>query len=110
MPDRFRNHRTTLAERIGPDAVALIPAGDETIRNDDVRHEFRQDSEFFYLTGFHEPEALAVIVPHHPEGEYHLFVRPRDRDLEIWNGYRAGVEGARDRFQVDQAYSTADID
>lgn len=110
MPDRFRNHRTALAARIGSNAVALIPAADETVRNDDVNHEFRQDSEFFYLTGFHEPEALAVIVPDHPEGEYHLFVRPRDRNLEIWNGYRAGVEGAKERFQADQAYTTAEID
>jgi Xaa-Pro aminopeptidase len=110
MPDRFRNHRTALAARIGSNAVALIPAADETVRNDDVNHEFRQDSEFFYLTGFHEPEALAVIVPDHPEGEYHLFVRPRDRNLEIWNGYRTGVEGAKERFQADQAYTTAEID
>lgn len=110
MPDRFRNHRTALAARIGSNAVALIPAADETVRNDDVNHEFRQDSEFFYLTGFHEPEALAVIVPDHPEGEYHLFVRPRDRNLEIWNGYRVGVEGAKERFQADQAYTTAEID
>jgi Xaa-Pro aminopeptidase len=110
MPDRFRHHRQSLAARIGSSAAALVPAADETIRNDDVTHEFRQDSEFFYLTGFHEPEALAVIVPDHPEGDYHLFVRPRDRDLEIWNGYRAGVEGARERFGADQAYSTADID
>ncbi|HJU52221.1 MAG TPA: aminopeptidase P N-terminal domain-containing protein [Acidimicrobiia bacterium] len=110
MTDRFRHHRASLAATIGSNAVALIPAADETIRNDDVNHEFRQDSEFFYLTGFHEPEALAVIVPGHPDGEYHLFVRPRDRDLEIWNGYRVGVEGAKERFQADHAYTVAEID
>lgn len=110
MTDRFRHHRASLAATIGANAVALIPAADETIRNDDVTHEFRQDSEFFYLTGFHEPEALAVIVPGHPDGEYHLFVRPRDRDLEIWNGYRVGVEGAKERFQADYAYTLAEID
>lgn len=110
MPDRFFDHRSALASRIGVGAAALVPAADETVRNDDVNHEFRQDSEFFYLTGFHEPEALAVILPGHPEGDYHLFVRPRDRDQEIWNGYRAGVEGAKERFQADQAYTTAEID
>ena len=70
---------------IGPNGVAIVPAATETIRNDDVTHEFRQDSDFFYLTGFHEPEALAVLVPGHPDGDYHLFVRPRDQgpgDLE----------------------------
>ncbi len=110
MADRFRDHRADLATRIGPDAAALIPAADETTRNDDVTHEFRQDSDFFYLTGFHEPKALAVLIPGHPEGEYHLFVRPRDRDQEIWNGYRAGTEGARERFQADQAYELGEID
>jgi Xaa-Pro aminopeptidase len=110
MPDRFQNHRHALAARVGPNGVAIIPAATETIRNDDVTHEFRQDSDFFYLTGFHEPEAVAVLVPGHPDGDYHLFVRPRDRDQEIWNGYRAGIDGARDRFQADKAYDVGQID
>ena len=110
MPDRFQNHRHALSARIGPNGLAIVPAATETIRNSDVSHEFRQDSDFFYLTGFHEPEAVAVLVPGHPDGEYHLFVRPRDREVEIWNGYRAGVEGARDRFQADVAYEIGQID
>lgn len=110
MPDRFHTHRRELAERIGRNAAALIPAATETIRNDDVSHEFRQDSDFFYLTGFHEPEAVALIVPGHPDGDYHLFVRPRDRDMEIWNGYRAGVDGARDRFQADASHEIGQLD
>src|SRR6185503_18983059 len=104
MPDRFQSHRQELASRIGLNGIAIVPAGTETIRNDDVTHEFRQNSDFFYLTGFHEPEALAVLVPGHPEGDYQLFVRPRDRDQEIWNGYRVGVDGAVERFQADKAY------
>ena len=110
MPDRFQDHRQALASLIGTSGVALVPAASETIRNDDVTHEFRQNSDFFYLTGFQEPEALAVLAPGHPEGDYHLFVRPRDRDREIWNGYRAGVEGAKERFQADQAYELGEID
>jgi Xaa-Pro aminopeptidase len=110
MPDRFREHRQQLAARLGEGAAALVPASAETIRNDDVTYEFRQNSEFFYLTGFHEPEAVAVVIPGHPDGDYHLFVRPRDRDLEIWNGYRAGKEGAKERFQADQAYDLSELD
>jgi Xaa-Pro aminopeptidase len=110
MPDRFHVHRRALASRIGPNGIAIIPAGTETIRNDDVNHEFRQDSDFFYLTGFHEPEAVAVLAPGHPEGDYHLFVRPRDRDQEIWNGYRVGVDGAREQFQPDQAHEIGQVD
>ena len=110
MPDRFRNHRREVSLRIGNSGIAVIPAATETVRNDDVMHEFRQDSDFFYLTGFHEPEAMAVLVPGHPDGDYHLFVRPRDRDQEIWTGYRTGVDGARERFQADQAYDVGQID
>ncbi|CAN5220154.1 Xaa-Pro aminopeptidase [soil metagenome] len=110
MSDRFREHRQKLGLRIGNTAAALIPAGEETIRNDDVTHEFRQNSEFFYLTGFQEPEAVALLVPGHPDGDYHLFVRPRDRDLETWTGYRVGKEGAKERFQADQSYEINDLD
>jgi Xaa-Pro aminopeptidase len=110
MPDRFFEHRSNFGSRIGIDSAALIPAGEETIRNDDVTHEFRQNSEFFYLTGFHEPEAVALIVPGHPEGDYHLFVRPRDHEKETWNGYRVGREGAKERFQADQAYELGELD
>jgi Xaa-Pro aminopeptidase len=110
MPDRFRQHRQELAKSIGSEGAALVPAATESIRNDDVTHEFRQDSNFFYLTGFAEPEAVALIVPGHPDGDYHLFVRPRDREMEIWNGIRAGVEGARERYQADVAYEVAQLD
>jgi Xaa-Pro aminopeptidase len=110
MPDRFQNHRRQVSARIGNAGIAVVPAATETFRNDDVTHEFRQDSDFFYLTGFHEPEAMAVLAPGHPDGDYHLFVRPRDRDQEIWTGGRAGVEGARERFQADQAYEVGQID
>ncbi|MGQ0849620.1 MAG: aminopeptidase P N-terminal domain-containing protein [Actinomycetota bacterium] len=110
MPDRFLHHRNQLAQQIGANGLALIPAAVETTRNDDVHHEFRQNSEFFYLTGFHEPEAVAVLVPGHPDGDYHLFVRPRDREAEIWDGYRVGVEGAKERFQPDQAHEIDQLD
>ena len=110
MPDRFQNHRREVSALIGHAGIALVPAAIETIRNDDVTHEFRQDSDFFFLTGFHEPDALAVLVPGHPDGDYHLFVRPRDRDQEIWTGYRTGIDGARERFQADQAYELGEID
>ncbi|CAN5836993.1 Xaa-Pro aminopeptidase [soil metagenome] len=110
MVDRFLNHRSRLADIVGPDGIAVIPAGIETIRNDDVHHEFRQDSDFFYLTGFTEPDAVAVIAPGHPDGEFTLFVRPRDPELEAWNGYRAGVDGVIERFAADAAHDIAEVD
>ena len=89
----FRERRARFAAAIG-DGIAVIPGAAEQIRNSDVEHEFRQDSDFHYLTGFDEPDAVAVIAPGSNE-PFTLFVRPRDREAEIWNGYRAGVEGAR---------------
>ena len=110
MPDRFRDHRNELARQIGDGAIAVIPAAVEAGRNSDVDHEFRQDSDFHYLTGFHEPDGVAVIVPGHPDGDYHLFVRPLDREMEIWNGYRTGTEAAKERFWADQSYELSELD
>lgn len=110
MSDRYRKHRDRLAEVVGPDGLALVPASIETIRNDDVHHEFRQDSNFVYLTGFEEPDAVAVIAPGHPDGEYILFVRPRDPEMEAWTGYRSGAEGARERYGADAAYDLDRLD
>src|SRR5690606_22293764 len=103
MADRFADHRRRLAESIGPDGIAVIPAAVEVIRNDDVHHPFRQDSDFVYLTGFEEPYAVCVIAPDQPEGEFVLFVRPRDPEMEAWTGYRVGVEGGGGRDGADAA-------
>lgn len=105
----YTERRRRFAETIG-DGVALVPAAGEQIRNDDVTHPFRQNSDFFYLTGFDEPDAVALLDPGAPEERYVLFVRPRDREQEIWNGYRAGVEGAKERYGADAAYPIADLE
>ncbi len=110
MPDRFKYHRSNLAKAIGTNAIAVVPAAVESPRNDDVHHPFRQDSDFFYLTGFPEPDAVAVLTPGHDDGEFHLFVNPRDREMEIWNGYREGIEGAVQLHQADTAYPLDELD
>ncbi|HSM44338.1 MAG TPA: aminopeptidase P N-terminal domain-containing protein, partial [Acidimicrobiia bacterium] len=76
MSNRYAESRRRLAETVGADGIAVIPAAHEVIRNYDVTHPVRQDTFFWYLTGFHEPEAVAVIAPGHDEGDYVLFVRP----------------------------------
>ncbi|MEX2278950.1 MAG: aminopeptidase P N-terminal domain-containing protein [Acidimicrobiia bacterium] len=110
MSDRFKNHRTALAQTIGDRSIAVVPAAAETVRNDDVHHVFRQDSDFHYLTGFGEPDAVCVLAPGHPDGDFHLFVRPRDPEMEIWTGYRAGVEGAKERYAADVAYEISELE
>lgn len=108
-PDVFADRRERFAEALRG-GVAVIAGGRETIRNRDVHYEFRQDSDFWFLTGFEEPDAVAVIDPGHPTDRFVLFVRPRDPELELWNGRRAGVDGARDLYGADAAYPIADLD
>ncbi len=108
-PTVFAVRRERFAEKLGG-ALAVIAGGRETVRNSDVNHTFRQDSDFWFLTGFEEPDAIALIDPAHPTERFVLFVRPRDREREMWDGYRAGVEGARERFGADAAYPIANLE
>ncbi len=110
MTDSFAQRRARLADEIGEGALAIIPAATEVIRSNDTTFDFHQDPDFLYLTGFPEPDAVAVIAPGHPDGEYVLFVRPRDPEMEAWNGYRAGTEGAKARFAADRAFDLGDLD
>lgn len=110
MPDRHLERRRRLAEMVGESGVVILPAAAEVIRNYDVTHEFRQDSMFWYLTGFHEPDAVAVISPGNSNGEFFLFVPPKDPAMEVWTGIRTGPEGARERFGADDAYNLDEVD
>ncbi|MGH7279021.1 MAG: aminopeptidase P N-terminal domain-containing protein [Candidatus Rokuibacteriota bacterium] len=105
----FVDRRQRFAEAIG-DGLALVPGAREMPRNSDVHYEFRQDSDFFFLTGFDEPDAVALFNPAHAKERYVLFVRPRDRQTEIWTGRRAGVEGAIARYGADTAYPIEQIE
>lgn len=99
--------RPQLAEfmkRMEPDSVAIIASAREATRSNDTQYRYRQDSDFLYLTGFDEPEAIAVIAPSHPSQKFTLFVRPRDPEREIWDGRRSGVEGAKSEYGADAAF------
>ncbi|WP_420468550.1 Xaa-Pro aminopeptidase [Panacagrimonas sp.] len=102
--------RAELMRRIGRNAVVIVPAAHEVIRARDTHYRFRQNSDFAYLTGFPEPEAIAVIAPGCGEGEYTLFVQPKDKEREIWDGRRAGPAGARKDFGADQAWNLDEFD
>jgi len=106
----FARRRKQLMRMMGGDAIAIVPTGSVRMRNRDVEYPFRPDSDFFYLTGFSEPEAVAVLVPGRKHGEYLLFCRDRDPTMEIWHGRRAGPEGVVERFGADDAFPIADID
>ncbi len=90
---------------IGDDGVAIIPSANPVLRSRDVNYVFRQDSDFLYLTGFNESEALAVLLPGHADGQYILFCRDRDPKRELWDGQRVGQKGAKESYLADKAYS-----
>lgn len=90
------------------DAVLVVPSAPTALRNNDVEHEYRQSSDFFYLTGFEEPDCVLVLSGR-PEG-YVLFVRRRDPEREIWDGRRAGVEGACEIYGAERAYPVEELD
>src|SRR5213083_2483867 len=105
----FADRRLRFAAALG-DGLAIVPGAQEVRRNGDVNYEFRQGSDFFFLTGFDEPDAVAVINPAHAKERFVLFVRPRDREMEIWNGRRAGTEGAIATYGADAAYTIDQLD
>ncbi|MSQ92049.1 MAG: M24 family metallopeptidase [Gammaproteobacteria bacterium] len=108
--DEFAKRRRQLMRMMGQDAIAILPAAPIRLRNGDVDYFYRPDSDFYYLTGFPEPEAVAVLLPGRPQGEYVLFVRERDPEREVWDGMRAGPEGVLKSHDADDAFPIQDID
>src|SRR5258706_1599344 len=92
-----------------PGGEAVFPAAPVAIRNNDVEHEYRQDSDLHYLTGFDEPESVLVMATEHPQHKTVMFVRPRDPEREVWDGPRAGVEGAVKDFGADAAFPLSEL-
>lgn len=103
MKDRLQKFISQMADN----SIAIIPAAHEKTRSYDTEYKFRQDSDFWYLTGFPEPDAIAVIDPGNKKAPYTLYVRPRDPEMETWFGRRAGVEGAVRKFGADRAFPIA---
>lgn len=106
----FFARRTRLMQMMEPNSIAIIPAAHEIIRNNDTHFPFRQDSDFYYLTGFNEPDAVAVLIPGRAHGAFVLFCRDRDPERELWDGYRAGPEGACADYGADDAFPMDDLD
>jgi len=106
----FKNRRKRLMDMIGSDSIAILPTASISIRNRDVEFPFRPDSDFFYLTGYPEPEAVLVLIPDRQEGESILFCRERDERMETWHGRRSGLDGAVNTYSVDDAFPIEDMD
>lgn len=106
----FARRRKRLMQAMGKNSIAIFPSAPEQTRNRDVEHPYRPDSDFFYVTGFPEPQAVAVLVPEREHGEFILFCREKDLEMETWHGRRAGLEGARETYGADDSFPIADID
>jgi Xaa-Pro aminopeptidase len=105
--ETFAARRKKLMDQIGPGSIIIIPSSMPQKRNADNDHPFRQDSNFYYLTGFSEPQAVAIFIPGRKEGEYILFNRVRDPHMETFTGPRAGQEGAVTEFGANEAFDIA---
>ncbi|MEM8814941.1 MAG: aminopeptidase P N-terminal domain-containing protein [Pseudomonadota bacterium] len=108
--EEFLRRRKQLMRMVGQGGIAILPAAPVARRSRDVEYRFRQDSDFYYLTGFAEPDAVAVFVPGRDSGEYLIFCRERDRSKEMWDGKRSGPEGAVAEYGADDAFPVEDID
>ena len=108
--EELRRRREQLMAMMGEGALAIVPTSPERVRNRDVTYPYRPDSDFYYLTGFPEPRAVAVLAPGRGHGQYLLFCQDRDPQAEAWTGYRAGPEGACRDYGADDAFPIDDID
>ncbi len=106
----FKRRRAQLMKMIGKGSIAIVSSASSQVRNRDVEYPFRQDSDFLYLTGFNEPDAVLVLIPGRKHGEYILFCRENDPEQETWHGRRAGQQGAIELYGADDSFPIDDID
>ncbi|HEY5775121.1 MAG TPA: aminopeptidase P N-terminal domain-containing protein [Xanthomonadales bacterium] len=105
----YEKRRRRLMEIVGDESVVIVRAATHKIRNNDVRYPYRQDSDFLYLSGFCEPDAMIVLLPQGKEGRSILFCRERDPHREMWDGLMAGTEGAVEQYGFDEAFPISEM-
>ncbi len=108
--NEFKKRRRALMQQIGEGNIAIVASASSHTRNRDVEYPFRQDSDFYYLTGFNEADSLAVFIPGREQGEYILFCREFDEKKALWEGAHAGLEGATEHYQADDSFPIDDLD
>ncbi|MBM4200041.1 MAG: Xaa-Pro aminopeptidase [Gammaproteobacteria bacterium] len=108
-PNEFKQRRKRLMRAMPKGSVAILASAAPSIRNRDVEYPYRQDSDFFYLTGFNECDSIVVLAPGRKQGEYVVFCREHDEKLAVWVGRNAGLEGARDVYGADEALPVAEL-
>ncbi len=109
MQAEYQQRRDALMSKIG-NGTAIFRSAPMAVMHNDVEYAYRQDSDFFYLTGLNEAEAVAVLAPHHEEHKFILFVQPKDITKEVWSGYVTGVDAAKEKYGADEAYPINELD
>lgn len=109
-PEEYRHRRKQMMRIAGEDAIIIVPASPQKFRNGDVAYRYRQNSDFYYLTGFAEPDAVLVLLPGHHDAQTIMFCRKRDQHTETWDGPMAGLEGAQSDYGMDLALDIATMD
>ncbi len=107
--DLFRTRRERVLNRLGDQAALVLAASPELVVGRDTELRYVADPELFYLTGYHEPDAVAVFAPAHESASFTLFVRPRDTERELWTGPRGGTEAATSVFGAQQAFPLEEL-
>ncbi len=105
----FKRRRRQLMRMMGEGSIAILPSAPVARRNRDVDYSYRPDSDFFYITGFAEPYSVAVLIPGRKQAEYVLFCREHDPEKEVWEGARAGQEGAQELYGADDSFPIGDL-
>jgi Xaa-Pro aminopeptidase len=108
MQTEYRQRRAQLMAKIGQ-GTAIFGSAPQAVMHNDVEYTYRQESDFYYLTGFNEAAAVAILAPHHEEHKFILFVQPKEREKEIWTGYRVGVDAAKEEYGADEAYPISEL-
>jgi len=106
----YQNRRNLLFSQMPPNSIAIVPAAPTKKRGRDLGYPYRPDSDFYYLSGFNEPDAVLVLIPNRQQGQYIMFCRENDTQRELWEGARAGLKGAVTNFGADEAFAINDID
>jgi len=106
----FARRRKQLMRMVGDDGIVILPSAPIRTRSRDTEYNYRQDSDFYYLTGFAEPDSVAVLIPGRDKGEFVVFCRERNPEREMWDGKREGQNGVIQNFGADDAFPIDDID
>ena len=109
LASEYQQRRQKFMQAIGK-GVAVFRSAPHAVMHNDVEYVYRQDSDFYYLTGFNEAQAVAIFAPNHPEHQFILFVQPKNLAQEIWTGYRVGVEAAQHLYEADIVYPIEELD